>query len=100
MSAFKITEAPVAVPGQLVGTTEAAQTLAARHAAEQGFQHGPRSLPHGDDEDALVAGKLDGRRTTAVGQQAMQCLSLKTQAAIKGRSDIAGGDRTGKDPSG
>jgi len=43
--AFKVTDAPVAVLGNLVIATDAAQALAALHALEQCSSMGPAALP-------------------------------------------------------
>jgi hypothetical protein len=97
MAALKVAEAPVALFGQLVGTADAAQALAALHAVQQGIEHGAGGFAQRDDEDALVAGEIDGGRAAAVGHQPMQRVALKAHAAVEGRRDVAGLQRAGKD---
>ena len=90
VAALEVANAPVAFPGQLVAAADAAQTLPALHALQQGFQHRPGSLAQSNDKDALVAGEIDRRRTAAVGQKPMHRVALKANAPVKGRCDVTG----------
>ena len=86
--------------GQLVGAADAAQSLAALHAVEQGIEHGAGGLAEGDDKDALVGGQVDGGGAAAVGEQAVEHVALKAKAAVEGGGDVAGLDGAGKDGGG
>ena len=100
MAALEVAEAPIAALGKLVGAADAAQALAAVHAIEQHIKHGAGGLAQRDDKDLLVTGEIDRLRPAAVGQQAMQRVALKADAAVEGRGNAAGLDGAGKDFSG
>ena len=100
MAALEVAEAPVAGGGQLVGTTDAAQALAALHAIEQDLEHGAGSLAESDDENPLVGGEIDGGGAAAVRHQAVQRVAIEAQAAVEGGSNVARLERAGKDVSG
>ena len=100
MAALEVAEAPVAGFGELAGSADAAQTLAAGHAVEQRVEHGRGGLAEGDDVDALEAGEIDGGRAAAVGQKPVQGVALKAQTAVEGLGDVTGGEGTGEDAGG
>ena len=97
MAALEVAEAPTAFFGKLVGAADAAQPFAAAHAAEQNLQHGRGGLAKRDDKDLLVTGEIDCLRPAAFGQEAMECIAIEAEAAIKGRGDAAFLDGAGKD---
>ena len=100
VAALKVAEAPVATLGNLVVTTDAAQAFAALHAVEKGIEHGAGGFAERDDEDAFVAGEVDGCGAAAVGQEPMERVAFKAQAAVEGGGDVAGLDGAGEDFSG
>ena len=100
VAALKVAEAPVALLGNLVVAADAAQALAALHAVEEGIEHGAGGFAERDDEDALVAGEVDGGRAAAVGQEPMERVAFEAQAAVEGGGDVAGLDGAGEDFSG
>ena len=57
VAALKIANPPVALFGQVIRATDAAQSLAPLHAVQQDFKHGPGGLAQRDDKDALVAAR-------------------------------------------
>jgi hypothetical protein len=86
--------------GNLAGATDAAQALAALHAAEQGVEHGWGGFADGDDEDALEVFEVYYGGSAAFGEQAVEFGSLKTDAAIEGGLDAAGVERVAEDGGG
>src|ERR1700683_3474209 len=96
MATLEIAKAPVAFRGNLGGATNAAQTLAALHAIQQGFEHWRGGFAERDDEDAFVGGKSDGVGSAAVGHEAVESVALKAQAAVEGGSNVACLESAGK----
>jgi hypothetical protein len=100
VAALEVAKAPTAAPGKLVGAADAAQAIAAAHATEQHFKHGAGCLAQRDDHHLLVMGEADRIRPAAVGQEAMQRIALKAEAAVEGRGNATGLDSAGKNLSG
>jgi hypothetical protein len=99
MAAFKVAKTPVALFGELAGAADAAHSLAALDAIEQNLEHGRGGLAQRDDKDALAARDVDGLRSNAFGQKAVESVALDANAAVEGRCNAACLDGAGEDCS-
>src|SRR6516165_1294206 len=88
MPAFEVAEAPVPLPGQILGAAYAAQALAPVHPLEQNFKHRTCRLAQGDHENSLVMVQVDGFGPTAIGKEAPERAALDANTAIESRFDV------------
>ena len=100
MATLEIADAPVALAGNLIGAADAAQALAALHAAEKRVEHGRGGFADSDDEDALEVFQVDYGGAGAFGEEPVHFGALEAQAAIEGGVDAAGVEPVAEDRGG